>query len=263
MIRCISYLALALATAGLSPVLAHGDENAKVKAGVYFEIGSKAYREARYQDAVNAFVEAYRLDPDPALVYNTGQAWEKLGNLPNALRAYRDYLRLAPDAPDRATVEAIIQNLETRLSKQEQSPDRAKNPDVELAPAAETRAATTQTSMDATPAVLVEATPAAASAPARPHPVHWWTYGALGTGVALAAGSGGIELMRRSVEAEAHNEPAQIEYKKLYDQVRLYELVARVLIGSGAVAAVVGGVLLFFDLSSSRDEAQTAATDQT
>jgi PEGA domain len=44
-----------------------------------------------------------------------GQAYEKLADVPNALRCYREYLRLSPGAPDRATVEASIRNLEVRL----------------------------------------------------------------------------------------------------------------------------------------------------
>ncbi|MBI5477304.1 MAG: tetratricopeptide repeat protein [Deltaproteobacteria bacterium] len=101
---------LALAT---WPATAAADQRDQARA--HFERGSQAYREARYQDAIDAFLEAYRLDPDPVLVFNVGQAWEKLGNVPNALRSYREYLRLAPRAEDRRTVEASIRNLEARL----------------------------------------------------------------------------------------------------------------------------------------------------
>jgi tetratricopeptide (TPR) repeat protein len=85
------------------------------QAQAHFERGRQAYREARYQDAIDAFLQAYKLDPDPVLVFNVGQAWEKLGNVPTALRSYREYLRLSPQAEDRATVAASIRNLEGRL----------------------------------------------------------------------------------------------------------------------------------------------------
>ncbi len=94
---------------------ARADADAQAQAKQRFARGAQAYREARYQDAIDLFREANRLDPHPDLVFNTGQAYEKLGDVGNALRSYREYLRLAPAASDRATVEASIKNLEARL----------------------------------------------------------------------------------------------------------------------------------------------------
>jgi tetratricopeptide (TPR) repeat protein len=85
------------------------------RAKARFAAGAQAYREARYKDAIDLFLEANRLDPHADLVFNVGQAYEKLGDAANALRSYREYLRLSPGASDRATVEASIRNLETRL----------------------------------------------------------------------------------------------------------------------------------------------------
>ena len=43
---------------------------------------AQAYREARYKDAIDLFLQANRLDPHPELIYNVGQAYEKLGDVP-------------------------------------------------------------------------------------------------------------------------------------------------------------------------------------
>lgn len=96
-----------------APARADGDTSAQAKQR--FTLGAQAYREARYRDAIELFLEANRLDPHADLVFNVGQAYEKIGDVPNALRSYREYLRLLPAAPDRATVEASIKNLEARL----------------------------------------------------------------------------------------------------------------------------------------------------
>jgi len=80
-----------------------------------FAAGAQAYREARYKDAIDLFLQANGLDPHPDLIYNIGQAYEKLGDVGAALRSYREYLRLQPGAADRATIETGIKNLETRL----------------------------------------------------------------------------------------------------------------------------------------------------
>ncbi len=95
--------------------LAHAGDDASAQAKARFQAGAQAYREARYKDAIDLFLQANRLDPHPELIYNVGQAYEKLGDVPNALRSYREYLRLSPVASDRATVETSIRNLEARL----------------------------------------------------------------------------------------------------------------------------------------------------
>ncbi|MEO7332232.1 MAG: PEGA domain-containing protein [Minicystis sp.] len=100
----------------LASVAHAGDDAAQAaQAKTRFQAGAQAYREARYKDAIDLFLQANRLDPHPELIYNVGQAYEKLGDVPNALRSYREYLRLSPGASDRATVETSIRNLEARL----------------------------------------------------------------------------------------------------------------------------------------------------
>jgi tetratricopeptide (TPR) repeat protein len=85
------------------------------RARVVFQQAAKAYHTADYERAIKLFRRAYQLDPRPELIYNVGQAYEKLGNVPEALRWFRQYLRLAPDAKDGATVQAGIASLERRL----------------------------------------------------------------------------------------------------------------------------------------------------
>jgi tetratricopeptide (TPR) repeat protein len=58
-----------------------------------------------YTEAVNDYREAYRLLPTPGLLYNLGQAYRLAGDCRRAADAYREYLRLSPDTPYKATVE--------------------------------------------------------------------------------------------------------------------------------------------------------------
>jgi tetratricopeptide (TPR) repeat protein len=99
----------------LSPLPALADSEATAQAKQRFAAGAQAYREARYKDAIDLFLQANALDPHADLIFNVGQAYEKLGDVPNALRSYREYLRQKPGAADRATVETSIRNLEARL----------------------------------------------------------------------------------------------------------------------------------------------------
>jgi len=82
-----------------------------------FQRGAEAYQEARYEDAIEAFTRAYELDSKPVLLYNIAQSHERLGDVPSALRAYRDYLRSSPSEQDRKVVETRIRNLERRLQE--------------------------------------------------------------------------------------------------------------------------------------------------
>jgi len=87
------------------------------KAKQIFSRGQTLYSQARYQDAIAAFEEAYLLKPHPVIFFNIGKCWEQLGETAKALRAYRDYLRLLPDAGDKDTVSDAIANLERRLKE--------------------------------------------------------------------------------------------------------------------------------------------------
>jgi tetratricopeptide (TPR) repeat protein len=99
------------------PDLGEPEAVAKERARLLFEKGVSAYREGRYYDAVDIFLETNRLYPDPKFSYNIGKAFEGMSNQPSALRYYREYLRRLPDAPDAREVEGHVRQLEQALSQ--------------------------------------------------------------------------------------------------------------------------------------------------
>jgi tetratricopeptide (TPR) repeat protein len=82
-----------------------------------YQEGAAAFKAGRYKDAIDLFMDARRIAPKPAFSYNIGLAYEHLGDAPNALKWYRDYLRQMPDAPDRGEVEPRIRDAENRLAQ--------------------------------------------------------------------------------------------------------------------------------------------------
>ena len=104
-------------TAEAKPDLGEPETVAKARAKLLFEKGVSAYREGRFYDAVDIFLETNRLYPDPKLSYNVGKAFEGMGNQAGALRYYREYLRRLPDAPDAREVEGHVHQLEQALSQ--------------------------------------------------------------------------------------------------------------------------------------------------
>lgn len=98
-----------------SLALAAADDPAS-EARAAYRRGADLYRAGRYREAIAAFEEADRLKPSPALQFNVGQAWEKLGDPAAALAAFARYLRLDPAAPNREVVEKTVRTLEGRLA---------------------------------------------------------------------------------------------------------------------------------------------------
>jgi tetratricopeptide (TPR) repeat protein len=89
----------------------------KARAQAIFEQAVAAYKEGRYFEAVELFLETNRIYPDSKLCFNVARAYEGLGNSAGALRYYREYLRRTPAAADRAEVEASVRQLELALSQ--------------------------------------------------------------------------------------------------------------------------------------------------
>jgi tetratricopeptide (TPR) repeat protein len=102
------------------PVVAASDasaEQGKALAKSKYQQGVELYRNERYADAVQRFLEADALAPSAALSFNIARAYEKLGDDAATLRWYRNYLRLNPEAPNAAEVRQSIETLGLSLAK--------------------------------------------------------------------------------------------------------------------------------------------------
>jgi len=90
------------------------------KAKDLFGAGQKFYKAGQYKEAIAKFEEAHAVRPHPVIFYNVAKSYEQLGENGKAMRAYRDYLRLQPDAKDKESVTDAIANLERRLKEKGQ-----------------------------------------------------------------------------------------------------------------------------------------------
>lgn len=89
---------------------AHAEDKAAAKD--HWERGTKFYDLGKYDDAIREFEAAYEAKSDPAFLYNLAQSHRLAGHNTEALRLYRNYLRYAPKAPNRADIEERIKELE-------------------------------------------------------------------------------------------------------------------------------------------------------
>ncbi|HEX7671787.1 MAG TPA: PEGA domain-containing protein [Polyangiaceae bacterium] len=115
-------LALVVSVLGLAPELrAEGPGSGAAQpaelARMRYRQGVDAYRGGRYRESIDYFLEADALAPSAALSYNIARAYEKIDDPGAALRWYRDYLRRAPDAKDRAETEVLAHGFEQRLAE--------------------------------------------------------------------------------------------------------------------------------------------------
>jgi tetratricopeptide (TPR) repeat protein len=78
--------------------------------------GADLYKAGKYREAIAEFEAADRLKPSPALQFNIGQSWERLGDHAEALASFARYLRLDPAAPNRESVQRSVRSLEARLA---------------------------------------------------------------------------------------------------------------------------------------------------
>lgn len=108
-------IALLLSAPKPAPAPAAADAVEVKKAKALFQAAQKLYKQGKYADAIAKFEDAYAVRPHPVIFFNIGKCWEQLNDTARALRAFRDYLRLAPDAKDKQSVSDAVANLERRL----------------------------------------------------------------------------------------------------------------------------------------------------
>jgi len=86
------------------------------RARQHYEAGRSYFDRSRYGDAVREFEEAHRLSGRAHLLLNVATSHERLGALPEAVRALERYLEQQPDAADRRSIEDRMRTLRERIA---------------------------------------------------------------------------------------------------------------------------------------------------
>ncbi len=98
-----------------------GDERAAnlKRAEELYRNGERLYTEGSYESAILAFQESYELSKEPQLLYNIGNAYERLGDFANSRRYLDQYRAFAPEK-EREALSRRIQALDQRQKEKEQ-----------------------------------------------------------------------------------------------------------------------------------------------
>jgi tetratricopeptide (TPR) repeat protein len=94
----------------------------------HYELGEKLYQTSAYQEALQEFEKAYKLEARPALLFNIARCHEVMGQLEQAVSNYELYLKRDPYASNRSVVESRVANLKRRLKQQPAKPPAAAEP---------------------------------------------------------------------------------------------------------------------------------------
>jgi tetratricopeptide (TPR) repeat protein len=145
----------------------------------HYKDGMAHFQLEEWDRAIAAWEAGFRSEPKPEFLYNIAQAYRLSHRPERALSFYQKYLRMSPDAANRAEVERHIASLQPIVDQQKSA---ASAPPTGAMPASATAPPTATTTTQLT-----------ASAPRR-QPVYkkGWFWGVMG-GVAIVA-AGAITL---------------------------------------------------------------------
>ncbi len=96
---------------------ARGDDVAAARA--HFDEGQKQFNLGHFPEAQREFEQAYLAKPAPVFLFNLGQCHREMKSWGEAIHAWQRYLAAAPEAANRAAVEALIREAEAELARSE------------------------------------------------------------------------------------------------------------------------------------------------
>lgn len=108
----LSALLLLGGVAGVSAQEAAPSNSSDEVARGLFQAGRASYDAGNYEDALKYFQQAYDLSQRTELLYNLGQAADRLHRDAKTIEVFRLYLERVPDAPNRAEIEGRLRALE-------------------------------------------------------------------------------------------------------------------------------------------------------
>lgn len=231
---------------------ARADDASDARAKELYENGADLYDEGRYDDAVAAWEESYRLSNKALLLYNIANAEERAGRYRDALEHLNRYRAFAT-SDERSILDRRISNLERRIAETGGGPPAA-TPTAATAPVTPAPEPSPAAPAPATPAAVSSSTTAEPAPAARVGPpLATYVFGGVGV-VGLGVGSGfGVGAISARGEAERAclvYDDAKLCPSSAADSIkkdRLDSLVADISLGVGAASLVTAVIFAFVD----------------
>lgn len=134
-LRSLSLVMFLACSLPCSFAAAQPTSEADEEARTLFGLGDTAYQQGRYRAALEYFQQAYDLSHRPQLLFNIGQAADRLRDDARALAAFEAFLAEVPDSPQRSATEARVEILRNAVAARTAAPVQAETtPEPEPAP---------------------------------------------------------------------------------------------------------------------------------
>jgi len=219
--------------------------------------GAKAFRLGDFDKAIDDFKRSYDLYPDPTALYNLAQIYRQEKQNEKAIFFYQQYLNEAPRAPDKAKIEARIEELKGIIAAQKAVADK---PPDGVQPAQSTAATVPPTPVApaaTTPTAEPDVPPVADTSSGRP--IYPWVIA--GGGAAIAAVGLGLLASAGSLDDDANRATTVSQTMDLRNQASSRKtLGAAVTIGGGIVAAAGVALVIWNPGGHGRGEPSTQQT---
>ena len=194
----------------------------------------KLFQDEHYEEAISAYLRAYRLAPAGALLYNIAFIYDKkLGERELAMDFYRRYIGSSDADPD------VVQRANTRIGELK----------LEKEPKTGTINRPLDTKDTGAPGNLnpprVEPPPPAPSSPQR-----LWGWVTLGVGSAVLATGAGLGVAAKFAHDDFSSSTNLSEKQDLQSRGKTFALAGDILMGTG-VAAIAAGLVLALTAPSS------------
>lgn len=93
------------------------------EAKIHMDKGQGLFLEKKFAEAAVEFRAAYQIKPFSTFLFNEAVCYEKLQKYDDAIRLFKEYIQIDPNAPDKPAVEARIAKLEAERDKKPETGD--------------------------------------------------------------------------------------------------------------------------------------------
>lgn len=234
--RLLSAILMAVFVLGSLPSAAWAEDVTK-KVEELSGQAATAYGAGDYEKAIDLFKQAYALQPVPNLLFNIAKVYEKTENWDEAEKNYRDFIK-SPDADSKAR-EVALERLDA-IAEIKRAAAEANKPPEE----------TDKPPVDEKPRDLPPPPPKKASI------VPWIV---MGGGVALVGGGVVFGILASGQQSKFDAAETADDKRTFRKNGKTFAAVADGMYGAGAIAGIVGVILLLTSGGSDSAPAQAQA----
>jgi tetratricopeptide (TPR) repeat protein len=209
------------------PVMGAPGPSVATRVEKHNQLGIQYYKDGKFPEAVREMLEAYRLIPDPGLLYNIAKIYAKMGETSLAITYFEKFVQ--SDEVDPANVEKALVTLQKLREKQrhEGGGNSTLGEGIELAPLPQKPSVRKRRRLKATPFMETEE-------------FRWLI---LGSGAALLLGSGIFGLQVKE-SMSAFEKASGVKEKREYEgRAQGWALGADINMVAGILAVGFGGYL--------------------